>query len=265
MNERIAHPQMEYYRHVYKDSKQWDKSDLTDKSIIVYCEQGFGDIIQFLRYVPMLKQKYECHVILHCPSPLKRLVASQAWGVDFIDKKDPNIPEHDFHVLSMELPFLLDQEPDTKPYLHISLKEDLPEGFNIGICWESGESNNERDCPLKYFKKLGEQGNLIALQHEIRRQDLIDGCADWTHLFGFACNDFLDTAKAINAVDVIVSVDTAILHLAGAMGKHVFGLLHNDCDARWQFKWYENIHNLKGDNWEQILKHVTWMIQKSKD
>jgi ADP-heptose:LPS heptosyltransferase len=154
--------------------------------------------------------------------------------------------------------------PEDEPYLHISLEEELPEGFNIGICWESGPSNDDRDCPLKYFKKLGELGNLIVLQPEIRREDLIDS-ADDLHLYGFACNDFLDTAKAINAVDVVVSVDTAILHLAGAMGKHAFGLLRDNCDARWQFKWYRNSHNIRGENWDQMLEVAAYMIRNGKD
>jgi hypothetical protein len=264
LEERISHPEMEYYRNTYKDSKLWDGEDLTGKSVIIYMEQGFGDCIQFLRYVPIFKDRHECHVTLHCPAPLHRLISAQGWGVDLVKKVDPNLPEHDFHILSMELPFLLDMGPEDEPYLHISLEEELPEGFNIGICWESGPSNDDRDCPLKYFKKLGELGNLIVLQPEIRREDLIDS-ADDLHLYGFACNDFLDTAKAINAVDVVVSVDTAILHLAGAMGKHAFGLLRDNCDARWQFKWYRNSHNIRGENWDQMLEVAAYMIRNGKD
>jgi hypothetical protein len=266
IEERISHPKMEYYRQTYQDSVRWHGMDSVDgKTVLVYCEQGYGDIIQFLRYIPLL-QELGCSVILHCPTPLHRLISAQGWSVDVFDKNDPNLPEHDVHALSMELPFLLGKvEPDDEPYLRITLKEDdLPEGYNIGICWESGPSNDARDCPLKYFRKLGELGNLIVLQPEIRREDLIDS-ADDLHLWGFACNDFLDTAKVINTVDVVVSVDTAILHLAGAMGRHTFGLLHEDCDARWEFNWYRNCHNLKSDNWEQMLDTVAYMIRNSKD
>jgi len=246
---------MEYYRHAYQNSVRWDGvGSIEGKTVLVYCEQGYGDIIQFLRYIPLL-QKRGCEVILHCPEPIRRLVASQGWGVDLYDKLDSNLPEHDVHVLSMSLPFLLDQmKPSGDPYLHIALKEDLPPGKNIGICWESGPSNPNRDCPLKYFGKL--DGNLIGLQKEIRRIDLLEGCDDWDYLFGLTINDFFDTAKGINAVDYVVSVDTAILHLAGAMGKKTYALLSPDADARWEYNWYDSITLLKGDNWELLLDGV---------
>ena len=105
--DRTKNPNMEYYRSVYRDSNRWDgKSSISDK-IVVYCEQGSGDIIQFLRFIPLLP---ECHIILHCPKSLHRLIEEQNWGVELFDKFDPNIPKHDFHVLSMDLPSFFGEE-----------------------------------------------------------------------------------------------------------------------------------------------------------
>jgi ADP-heptose:LPS heptosyltransferase len=65
--------------------------------------------------------------------------------------------------------------------------------------------------------------------------------------------DFYETARLLNALDVTVSIDTASLHLAGAMGRKTIGLLSEDADYRWKYKWYDSVKILKGNDWEKIL------------
>jgi hypothetical protein len=254
VQERINHPLMEYYRFAYKDSQLWSGGSIEGKTLIVYCEQGYGDIIQFLRYIPILKERQKGKIYLHCPKTLHRLIDAQGWGVELLDKENPDLPEHDYHVLMMSLPFLLKGKMSNKGYLKVDEKEELPGGLNIGICWEGGPRLPHRDCPLKYFKPLAKFANLFMLQPGVVKQELIEECED-LELLGTEKTDFYDTAKLINSVFAVVSTDTASLHLAGAMGKQTFGLLSSDPDARWQYKWYDSATLLKG-KWEDAIKEV---------
>ena len=176
--ERISNPLMEYYRHVYKGSRMWDGESLKGKTIVVYCEQGYGDIIQFLRFVPIL-QKLECEIILHCPGTLRRLIDEQNWGITFLDKTNSNVPKHDYHVLSMSLPFVLgfNHLIPNEQYLFVKNKKEVFKNFNIGVCWECGPRiTQERNCPLKHFKGLQKYGKLYQLQKEIRNPKLVKNC-----------------------------------------------------------------------------------------
>lgn len=248
---------MTYYRETYKDSKRWDgQEDLKNKKVIIYGEMGNGDQIQFLRFVRMLKEAMECHITIHAPKTLHRLISSL--GVDVIDKDDNRLPEHDFHILIMDLPFLLKCPIYINSYISVPEKTELPPGKNIGIAWEGSachEFNNQRNCPLKHFKALSKGVNLICLQPSIFDRKLVEGCEDMD-LHGVDLEDFYDTAKVINSLDLVVSVDTAVIHLAGAMGKRGYVLLNPEwCDPRWQYPWYHSIRVLKG-SWEEVFDKV---------
>src|SRR5581483_12337923 len=126
--ERIQRPEMEYYRQVYAGSKKWDgKEDITDKRVVVYMEQGYGDQIQFLRFLRYLKKK-TANIVLHAPAALKRLV--EHMGYQFADKDEPTLPDHDFHIMSLSLPFVLHCAIPLEPYIHVEEKFDLPPGLN---------------------------------------------------------------------------------------------------------------------------------------
>lgn len=259
--DRLADPRMAYYQDTYAQSIMWDgTTDLKDKTVIVYAEQGFGDVIQFSRYIPRLK-KLGCKVFYHCPKELHRLFA--CLSVDLLDKYDPVLPPHDFHVLSLELPFVLAPEEVACPYLMVYDSEWLAE-FNdktkIGIAWESGsESDNAalRNCPMEHFKVLQKESTvLFSLQKEIKDPTLI--CEDMT-VYGAQLDDFYDTAKLINAMDFVVSVDTAVLHLSGALGKKTYGLFNKQHDPRWDLgNWYPitAIKANEPNEWTKVLKTV---------
>lgn len=252
--DRINHPLMEYYRFVYKNSVLWDgKQDLNNKTVIVYCEQGYGDIIQFLRYIPYLKN-LNCKIILHCPVELHRLIKNHCLGIDeLLDKFNPELPIHDYHILLMELPFLLQlKEIPRDPYIFNLGTKDISDNnaTKIGIVWE-GRTNS---CPLYNFKLL--KGELYCLQKDIQLNSLANGCES-LDLFGVLIEDFLDTAKLINSLDAVVSVDTSVLHLAGAIGKRTYALLDKDYDSRWDIPWYTNFKLMKfKDNWSDVFKAI---------
>lgn len=258
---RITKPSMEYYRHAYHFSRNWDgKASLVNKRVLVYCEQGFGDIIQCLRYIPLLKQK-GCHVILHAPVELNP-VLKYVDGVDEVfDKANPALPAHDFHVLSLSLHEKLlgiCSEIPMTPYINYPRMAEIGNNWkhNIGIAWEGNPlnpMNDRRCCPLKHFKKLlAPETGLFMLQNNVYNPELVEG-VDFD-IYSIKINDFGDVAELVNAMDYIVSVDTAVLHLAGAMGKRAYGILCMEPDPRWVVtNWYKSITLLKGDNWESLL------------
>jgi hypothetical protein len=181
----------------------------------------------------------------------------ETMGVDAIDKEDPNLPDHDLHILSLSLPSVLQCKIPLEPYIYIKEKFDLLAGYNVGIAWEGSQdhqNNDKRSCPLKYFKAL--QGvNLFCLAPEIKDHTLIEGCDDMD-LNGVEIIDFYDTAKLINSLDAVVTVDTAVLHLAGAMGKKGYGLLNPEVrDSRWNYVWYPSLMLLKG-GWQKMFEKI---------
>jgi len=249
---------MAYYRELYKNSEFWD-GKTKNCTIIVYCEQGFGDIIQFARYLPYLQEN---KVILHCPQELHRLL--RPFNCDLLDKKNSTLPKHDFHVLMMSLPSVLGLSTvPANPYLSVKEKTVKNNKFKIGIAWEGNpdhSNNSTRSCPLKHFKCLQEKNTeLYMISKKIHDQTLLEECEN-LEIFGSNYFDFLDTAKMINSMDIIVSVDTSVLHLAGAMGKKTFALLSSHHDDRWNVAtWYNSVILLKQkqlDYWEPIFEEL---------
>jgi len=259
--DRLNDKRMEYYNFLYKKSKKWDgKQDLSNKKIIIYCEQGYGDIVQMFRYVDYLKNNYEnAFIILHCPKELGILFAKIKNPVDkIIHKNEEKLPAHDYHVLSFSLPFLLKDFKDKYPYIKFDEKNKDVVNFSknkkIGIAWEG---NKVEGIPLKYFKSLEKIGDLFVLQKSINDKNLLQG-ADNINLQGVQINDFIDTARLINSMDIVVSVDTCILHLAGALNKKTYGLLNKEYDERWNVKkWYDSVTLLRVDNdWQKVFKEI---------
>jgi len=211
-----------------------------------------------------LKEK-GVEVVYHCPKSLHRVF--ECLDIELLDKDNPELPDHDFHLLSMSLPFLLGEQRGKQfPYLTVPEKADLevePAIRKIGICWEGSPHNNlndQRNCPLSYFKILeNEFTKLFTLQKDIYSSELLNGCADM-ELFGYEIDDFYDTGKIINALDMVVTVDTAVLHLAGAMNKLVYGIMNVEHDPRWDIdNWYDSAVIVKikeHNNWHSALKTV---------
>lgn len=271
--DRVSALQMSFYRNVYSNSIRWNgKDDLKEKTVIVYCEQGLGDTLQFVRYTKHLKQICK-KIILHCALPLHSLFKDHLDGVDeLLDKNNEILPFHDYHILSMSLPFLLQTPKEEFPY--IKIKENTEIGyehyFKIGIAWEGSPShtnNKQRSCPLRHFKILEKIPNLklFMLQDKIHLNKWLKNCEEMD-INGVEINDFKDTAKLINSLDLIISVDTSILHLAGAMDKKAIALLSNPGDARWDvYNWYPSIIPIKqkkSGHWNSVFKELEMKVKE---
>jgi len=256
----------------------WDGEDLTGKTIFVYPEQGLGDIIQFVRYLPMLRQRGG-RVAFDIPLPMARLM----WDLDGIDvslKDGDTLPPFDYHIPLLELPKLLgttlDTIPAAKAYLHAD--KDLVEAwgerlgrkeeFRIGLVWGGSPDHlkdRDRSIEPELFRPLVETPGVSALSLMVGR----DGEAG--RVFGDVVTDlapdlgdFADTAAAITNMDLVISVDTAVVHLAGALGTMVWTLLPFNSDWRWMLgrddsPWYPSMRLFrqeKREDWEGIIERV---------
>lgn len=290
---RCNHPYMEYYRHVFADSKRWNGVDsLRDKTVLVYMEQGFGDCIQFFRYIPTLKKR-GCTVKIYCREELRRLFVLSEPTIDFYDKNDPLLPEHDYHVMSMSLICYLapdlcmfDSSHCNLPYLKTDVQDLHPlwpeitedKNFKIGICWEGSSTNTNsrnKEIPLIYFKELGDRlrkankkVSFYSLQPRMHNATLLQDCEEM-ELFGVELNDFLDTALLIRRMDSVVSTDTAVAHLAGAINKSVYLMLGPNNDGRYgeedkRTNWYRSmmIFHKKDPTWDGAFSQLLNELSK---
>src|SRR3989344_5660734 len=231
---------------VFKGLK-WDGSLLEGKRILVISEQGFGDNINFIRYAPLIKNK-DSYVILECKKELMRLFKDFPGIDEFIEKKKDTVlnVDFDFYIHLMSLPEIfgtnLSNIPSKSPYLFADVKlvekfKSLfnKDCFNIGIVWagNSDQANDKnRSIRFEKFKGLKEISGikLYSLQKGEAVQELND-----SEIVNLAdeINDFADTAAIIENLDLVISVDTSVAHLAGAMGKSVWTLLSTVSDWRW--------------------------------
>ena len=224
------------------------QESLDGKTIMLHAEQGLGDTIQFVRYAPLLAAR-GATVVLKVQLPLVRLLTNVRGVAKIVARKDP-LPDYDFHCPLLSLPLALgttlDTIPADVPYLapapadaahwHARLPRQRP---LVGLVW-SGERSHDNDLnrsvrfetllPLLDCPDIA----FVSFQHEVREEDraALQEREDVVCLGG-AFKDFADTAAAIAALDAVIAVDTAVAHLAGALGKPLFLLLPYAADFRW--------------------------------
>lgn len=230
---------------------QWQGEDLAGKTILLHAEQGLGDSIQMLRYLPMVAAKFANSggkIVLELPSPLLPLINDPA--IALVGRGAP-LPPFDVHCPLMSLPLAfgttLKTIPATVPYLTVparrlekwQAKLTAIRKPRVGLVW-SGKTDHindhNRSIPLaRLAPVLSVPGlSFVSLQKETRDSDLAE-FARWRNLTRFDDDhaDFADAAAAIAQLDLVIAVDTAVAHLAGALGKPVWILLSHIHDWRW--------------------------------
>ena len=228
---------------------RWNGRDrLQGKTILLHAEQGFGDTIQFVRYAPLLTAR-GAKVILEVQQPLVRLLSGMQ-GVAGVFARGETLPSFDFHCPLLSLPLAhgttLQTVPSGAAYIAApdadaaAWRSRLPQRRpRIGLVW-SGERAHDNDLNrsmrLAMLAPLLDQpaAAFVSLQHEVRGED----AAALRHRSeicqaGPEFKDFSDTAGAIASLDAVIAVDTAVAHLAGAMGRPLFLLLPFAADFRW--------------------------------
>ncbi len=268
---------------------RWDGTPLNGKSILIHSEQGFGDTIQFIRYLPMVKAQGG-HVIFECHKNLFRLLKN-CTGTDKVIERSSNlVPEvqFDFHIPLLSLPGLFSTTMDTIPSdgPYITVDSDLVEKWHkifnhdsnvkIGIAWSGNPSfknNHNRSCSLSDFATLAEINELsfyslqkgpTSVENSIAPMLKITDLKNELKVVADCNNDFADTAAVISNLDLVISTDTAVVHLAGAMGKPVWTLLHSAPDWRWWLKrtdspWYPSMRLFRQtqlNGWTGVFEQV---------
>ena len=256
----------------------WQGQAIAGKTILLHAEQGFGDTIQFIRYVPMVKSR-GAKVVVEVQPEMETLL-SQIDGVEIIPWGRP-LPEFDWQCPLLSLPLAFSTRPETipasMPYLVApadrvaTWRARLPPArWRAGFVWSgrpTHHNDRNRSIALAGFRALFAIRDLqcVSLQNDVRDQDEevmrdIAGLVD----HGSALRDFADTAALISLMDVVVSVDTSVAHLAGALGKPVLILLPYAADFRWMREaertpWYPTARLFRqpafGD-WESVIVRV---------
>jgi tetratricopeptide (TPR) repeat protein len=276
---------------------RWEGEDLDGKSLLIHTEQGYGDNIQFIRYLDILRARCPgARLFCSCHRQTFRLFSGIASrnDVTLLSSYDSRDPTWDFYVLMLSLPMYLGGSkmtiPNDTPYL------ELPEAFvskwrarvsglsgkRVGIVWSGSEHykmSARRNMKLSQFAPFFEIPGIawVSLQKlpkgdaakEIEAEGLSEKIFDPMP----DVKDFADTAAIIRALDLVIAVDTAVLHLAGAMGKPVWLLNRFDSDWRWQFDssdslWYPTLRIFRqrtfGD-WGPVVREAADALRKWVD
>jgi len=264
----------------------WDGSDLAGKTILLHAEQGYGDTLHFIRYAPMVAKK-GARVIVECQPLLTRLLNGMP-GIHQVISRGEKLPDFDVHSPLLSLPGLFgttpasisDDVPYIKPPVTDAAKWNISQThqLNIGIVWAGSPTHANdfnRSCTVEHFKTiLDVQGiDWFSLQKEGVENgvsELMQYTGRLTDLSRYL-NDFADTAAAIEKMDLVITVDTAVAHLAGAMGKPVWVLLPYIPDWRWMMErldspWYPTMllfRQSEPGNWNGVFKRVRQVLQST--
>ena len=243
---RLRLPEMGYIHQNYHQPR-WDGSALKGKTILLYTEQGFGDALQFLRYAQKLLPN---KIIIQTSHFLKRLFENQSWIEKVILFGDP-LPDFDTHTTLLSLPYLLQlvQRPLAQEKSYIQADSLLikkwqpyikdPSQFNIGMVW-CGNKAKRIDkyvfSDVQHFLPLADIPGitLYSLQKGHGKSDMATISHENVYNFVDEITDFADTAAIIENLDLVITIDTAVAHLAGTMGKKVWIILTTTADWRWK-------------------------------
>lgn len=258
---------------------QWrGDGSLQGRTILLHAEQGLGDTIQFCRYAERVAA-LGARVILEVPPVLAPLLGSLK-GVKHLVRSGDQLPEFDCHcpLLSLPLAFRTDtRDISGMPYLQAESgkariwQERLGESRQprVGLVWSGGtahRNDRNRSIPLEQFRAALVGGIApVCLQKEIRAADreVLKQCPD-IRAFEAELEDFTDTAALIEQMDLVITVDTSVAHLAGALGKETWILLPHVPDWRWLLQredspWYDSVRLFRqparGD-WPSVMQQV---------
>lgn len=254
--------------------QRWQGESLKNKTILVITEQGRGDAIQFIRFLPKIKQK-NTRIILQARAELIPLFKNMPCIDDFcIDLQD--IPVCDYYLPLMSLPYLFkitekDLLKDNKPYLHSIVHVAIPEAkrkFKVGIVHRGSKYHTydtARSVPWSLFSRILTNTDIQFYSFQRDERDEIQNfSADNFFDLSDLLIDFEYTAAMVMQMDLIICVDTAIAHLAGALGKPVWILNSFISDWRWMrdridSPWYPTAklyrQTTKG-KWDNVIEQV---------
>jgi tetratricopeptide (TPR) repeat protein/glycosyltransferase involved in cell wall biosynthesis len=263
---------------------QWDGGPLGGRTILLHAEQGLGDAIQFARYAPLVAARGG-RVVLECQPELAALLWTLS-GADQVVSRGEQLPPFDVHAPLLSLPYLLgttlETIPAEIPYLradpdrvaawaaHLAMAGGGDGGLRVGLVWAGNpahKNDRRRSLTLDALRPLARVPGvrLFALQ-----KGTAAGQTEAPPLgmalinLGPQLADFADTAAVIQQLDLVITVDTAVAHLAGALGRPVWVLLGSPPDWRWLWRgedspWYPTARLFRQErfgNWEGVIARV---------
>lgn len=257
---------------------QWRGEPLAGRTILLHAEQGFGDTIQFVRYASLVAQRGG-RVVLECPEKLARLLES-ATGIGRVVASGTDLPSFDVHVPLLSLPHVfgttLATIPAATPYLQAPADASArwtarlaeTKAMRVGLAWAGNPDQKYaalKSVPLEALARLTarEDARFFSLQvgaaAELARLPagrIIDLAPELT--------DFAETAAAIGQLDLVISADTVVAHLAGALGKPAWVMLQDVPDWRWLMgrddsPWYPGMRlfrQTRAGDWAGVVSQV---------
>jgi tetratricopeptide (TPR) repeat protein len=271
------------------DKPRWDGSPLAGKTILLHTEQGMGDSLQFVRFAPLVKQQAAC-VLLECPQALVPLLKN-CQGIDRVIPRGTPLPAFDVCASLLSLPALLKTTlttlPSQVPYL--CADPGLVErwgaalgcirAFRIGIAWQGSPTYSRdrfRSIPLAEFAVLAaiDGVQLISLQKE-HAQQLADVAGrflviDLGRQLDAGAGAFMGTAAAMKHLDLVVTCDTAVAHLAGSLAVPAWVALPYSADWRWLVDWDDSpwypslrlFRQTKRGDWTEVFRRIAEEVRK---
>jgi tetratricopeptide (TPR) repeat protein len=261
-------------RHRKFAAHRWEGQPLQGRKLLVYAEQGFGDTVQFCRYLPLLSEQ-GAEVHFECQPQMLALCRTLEGVENVIARPDP-LPETDYCIPLMSVPRILQTTlrsiPKNVPYLSTSpqkidsFRNQLDgETLKVGLVWLGNPDRQDdrmRSCPEAALTTIlaVDKVQFVNLQVGQNSTNSLGGLPN----FGAKCADFDDTAAAIMALDLVITVDTATAHLAGALGKPVWVMLGHHADWRYLMNredspWYPTMRLFRQphhDDWEGLTAKV---------
>jgi tetratricopeptide repeat protein/glycosyl transferase family 9 (putative heptosyltransferase) len=259
---------------------EWRGEDPGGRTILLHAEQGFGDSIQFFRYARLVRRR-GARVILLCQGGLKRLLEGQS-GVDEVVAEGDPLPDFDLHCPLLTLPVIFRTTPATVPHdvpyidanpslvaRWASRMEPLGPARKIGLAWAGNPrqaDDRTRSMPAEALEPLARVRNarFISLQKPRPMKGIVPASLDLID-FTDELSDFADTAAVMQNLDLIVTVDTSVSHLAGALGRPVWTMLSKTADWRYLLgredsPWYPTMRLFRqtelGEWWKVVERIV---------
>jgi tetratricopeptide (TPR) repeat protein len=277
--------------HRHQDRPLWAGGEsLAGKTVLLHAEQGYGDTLQFCRYVGLVEAR-GATVVLEVPPPLKSLLASLRGGHVLVST-DEALPAFDLQCPLMSLPLAFGTDlrsiPAPVPYLFADaarvsawrqrLHAKAPSGrLKVGLTWSGNQGHNNDLNRSLAFAALAPlftlDATFVSLHQQVRERDTAALAQSSAIHFGPELRDFADTAALIENLDLVISVDTSIVHLAGALGKPVWVLLPRVPDWRWLLErddspWYPTARLFRQDkpgDWPDVIDRVAQALAQRLD
>lgn len=281
----------------FEGRQRWDGAPLAGRRLLLVCEQGYGDVFQFIRLLPPMRDLGGT-IVFECPGELRELLDPVLDGIEVVPLRGLEAPDtaFDCYASLLSLPMLtgmtIERIPAHVPYLHATpvsarLTAEAPSStaapethaaFKVGVCWAGSPTHPQdlhRSMSPELLAPLARVPGvrLVALQKDRTHWPALPGLDAFIQAPPVPLADFMTTARVIAGLDLVITVDTAVAHLAGALGRPVWLLLSRDGEWRWLLEradspWYPTMRIFRQQRlgaWPALIGEVrAALVQRVK-